>query len=370
VAGLGDLGSRVLELLAGESSIGTLLGCGRVSAGSLGTVHQAALVSDTLGGAATVAHVRADLADRGSVAAALRATTPDVVVLAGSRHSWWRTPPAAEAVPYGVWLPLQLSLTRTLMQALTDVGLPTRVVALAYPDAAGPVLAAEGLAPHVGAGNVAEVAAKLRVLAAASSGVPRGEVDVRLVLHHAAERLAFSLFDPGSTVGGPLPPYWASVTVGGRPLPPEVVDDLLRSDYPLPAGTGSHQLTAATTVDLVRALTGDAPRRLHAPAPGGLPGGYPVVVSEDGVEVDLGDDLTLDAAIDLNQRAARFDGIEEVGADGTVVFTDEASGAAREVLGVELGSVAPDELERCADELQQALARLDASRRPGARSPA
>jgi hypothetical protein len=359
VAGLGDLGSRVLELLAGEPSVAELVGCGRASPRSLGSVHQAALVADALGGPSSVRHVAADLRDPSALAAALQDTTPDVVVLAGSRHSWWRTPPAASPAPYGVWLPLQLSLTRTFMRVLAEEGLASRVVALAYPDAAGTVLAAEGLAPHVGGGNVAEVAAKLRVVTAARTGVPRSDVDVRLVLHHAAERLAFSLFDPAATAdSGPLPPYWARVKVAEEVLPAEDVDELLRSDYPLPTGTGSHQLTAATTVELVRGLLADVPRRLHAPAPGGLPGGYPVVVSRHGVELDLGDELTLDEAVRVNQLAARSDGIEEITPDGTILFTEEASTAARELLGVRLRSVALDDLDRCADALEAALERL------------
>lgn len=96
----------------------------------------------------------------------------------------------AGALPYAAWLPLQVPLVRRLMEARREAGVRAPVVALAFPDAIGPVLAAAGLAPDAGAGNVAEVAAKL----AACAEHAREEVEVRLVMHHASERLAFGAF--------------------------------------------------------------------------------------------------------------------------------------------------------------------------------
>lgn len=360
VAGLGDLGGRTLELLSGNPRIETLLGGGAATERSAGLVAQAGLIAETLQGAAHVGHVEMDLADVAAVASVLRDRQPDVTVLAASRHSWWRTPPVARGLPYGVWLPLQLSLMRTFMQAHREVASRSRVVALAYPDAAGPVLAAEGLAPHVGAGNVAEVAAKLQLLAAAEQGCRRGEVEVRLVMHHAAERLAFALFDPGTTATA-LPPYLAQVTVKGRTVPPAVVDRLLRAPYPLPAGTGSHQLTAATVAALVDALIGRTRQRLHVPSPGGLPGGYPAVVSSEGIELDLPPGVSVDEAVAVNEQAAVFDGIAGIGADGTVHYAASATEAVREVLGLTLADVPLDRLTEVADELDRSLRTISAA---------
>jgi hypothetical protein len=360
VAGLGDLGGRVLELLAADDRIGTLTGCGRRTEEATALVHQAALVSAASRGAERVGHVEVDLGSEPAVREVLDRARPDVVVFAASRHSWWRTPAAARNLPYGVWLPLQLSLLRVFMRALRASAARSTVVALVHPDAAGPVLAAEGLAPDVGAGNVAEVAAKLEVLVAEEHGCRRADVDVRLVLHHAAERLAFSLFDPGPGPGSSTsdPPYLARVTVAGEVLPDDEVDRLLRQPYPLPQGTGSHQLTAATVGALVGALLDDAPQRLHVPAPSGLPGGYPVVVHRGAVELDLPPGVDRAEAVAVNERAARHDGIAEVGADGRIILTEEASAAAADVLGLHLERVGPDDLDRVADELAEALDRL------------
>lgn len=370
VAGLGDLGGRIFELLAGNPRIGTLLGCGRTTAQSVALVAQTALIADTLGGPAHVRHLAIDLTDQPGVAQMLRRATPDLVVFTASRHSWWRTPPVARTLPYGVWLPLQLSLLRTFMRAHSDAATSGPVVALPHPDAAGPVLAAEGLAPDVGAGNVAEVAAKLRLLAAEELRCHRDEVDVRLVLHHAAERLAFELFAPftdtnprGHAVpeGGapPLaPPYLAQVTVRAKPLPAQAVDRLLRRAYPLPTRTGSHQLTAVTVARLVDALLTDEPQQLHAPAPAGLPGGYPLRVSGRAIELNLPDSITRADAIAVNERAATFDGISAIGTDGTIHYTAEVTSAAHHVLGLSLQEVPLTALDEVAGRLDRVLRTL------------
>lgn len=363
VAGLGDLGGRTLEMLAGHPRVGRLVGCGSASARSAGLVAQAALIADTLGGPDRVDHEPVDLSDQDSVADCLTRVAPDVVVFAASRHSWWRTPTVARSVPYGIWLPLQIALLHTFMRAHRDTGSTSVVVALPHPDVAGPVLAAEGLAPHTGAGNVAEVAAKLRLLAAAQEGCAREEVTVRLVLHHAAERLAFPLFDysaSGSTAGvaatAPArPPYVAEVTVRGERMATDVVDGLLSGPYPLVDGTGSHQLTAATTARLVDALLGDEPQSLHVPSPAGLPGGYPVLVGRGSVEVDLPPTISLADAVSVNERAAVFDGIRAIGPDGTVHYSDEARATAREVLHLSLEDIPLSGLTRAAARLDTVL---------------
>ena len=179
----------------------------------------------------------------------------------------------------------------------------------------------------------------------------------RKAVHHAAERLAFTLFDTGTTATEP-PPYLAEVTVRGQSLVTADVDRLLREPYPLPAGTGSHQLTAATVAALVDALIGERPRHLHVPSPHGLPGGYPTVVSSGGIQIDLPSGVGLSEAVAVNERAAVFDGIAGVDADGTLHYTQSATTAAREILGLTLADVPLDHLAATADELHRELKRM------------
>ena len=101
----------------------------------------------------------------------------------------------------------------------------------------------------------------------------------------------------------------------------------------------------------MRALLRDEPTATHAPAPNGLPGGYPVRLSQRGVELDLPERLRQDEAIAVNERAARFDGIERIEPDGTIVFTGDVAAATERLLGLRLERVRPDEVDDVAGEL-------------------
>jgi hypothetical protein len=339
VIGLGDLGTRVLDALARLPEIERLVGASRDEEHGRGRAGQAALVAELAGGPRSVEFERLDVGDVAATASCLARIDPDVVVMAASRLTWWR-PPRDEllaARPLGIWLPLQLTLVRSLMVAGREARSRAVVVSLPYPDGVGPALAPLGLAPDLGAGNVAETAPKLARLAGPGA-------EVRLVMHHAVQRVAFA---QSGDVGVHLhhlgePPWAAEVRVDGERLDDERVRELFRAPYPLPAGRDTHELTAASTAETVRALLGDMPVATHAPAPGGRPGGYPVRVSRAGVELDLPERLDEAAAVALNERAARWDGVERIEADGTIVFTEP-------VLGFE--RVSPDEVDAAAEEL-------------------
>jgi len=344
VIGLGDLGTRVLDSLARLPELERLVGASRDEEHGRARAAQAALEAELLGGPRHVEFERLDVSDPAAMATLLARVDPDVVVMAASRLTWWR-PPADERLarmPYAIWLPLQLTLVRSLMLAHRDAGARARVLSLPYPDGVGPALAPLGLAPHLGAGNVAETAPKLGRLAGPGA-------EVRLVMHHAAQRYAFqSMSDVGVHLHQPLghpgePPWAAEVRVGGERLDDERVRELFRAPYPLPSGRDTHDLTAAATAHAVRASLADTPVATHAPAPGGRPGGYPVRLSRAGVELDLPEGLDEAAAVALNERAARWDGIDRIEADGTIVYTEPFLGYDR---------VEPGEVDAVADELE------------------
>jgi hypothetical protein len=320
VVGLGDLGSRVLDLLARSPRVERLIGMTRDADRGAARVAQCRLVAALADGPRHV-EFRAigDVAEAAEVDA-------DVLVAAATRHTWWK--PSPKGVPYGTWLPLQLTLVRDLMRARPRA----RVVCLPYPDGVGAALAPLGLAPDIGAGNVGETAPKLALL---SGG------DVRLVMHHAAQRYAFPSFGFLGDDTEEEPPWAAEIVVAGERVDP---GPYFHADWPLPTGTVSHDLTGASTVQVVEALLSETPVRAHAPAPRGLPGGYPVRLSRDTIAVDWPDEA---AAVAINERAQCWDGIERVEPDGTIVFT-------RELFGVGTARVAPHELDAVADALEEA----------------
>jgi hypothetical protein len=361
VVGLGDLGSAVLNALANSSRIDRLIGGTRTAEIGQAQTSQAALIACLAGGPRRVSFEHADVWDVAGTAGLLRRLDPEIVVMAAARQTWWR-PPALEgspegkimaALPYAVWLPLNLPLVRRLMEARRVAGSCATVVCLPYPDAIGPLLVPLGLAPDIGAGNVTEVSAKLAVLAAAEYSVRLRDVEVRLVLHHAVEKLAFGAFTVlglDEEVDGE-PPWYGAISVLGRPLPLAEVQHFLRLPYALVPGRGSHPFTAMATAHLVAALLSDRPVHTHAPAPGGLPGGYPVVLSRDGIATDLPPSIDLATAIILNEEAARWDGIERVEADGTLVYTSTAARATEHAFGFRMERVGPADHEAIGEEI-------------------
>jgi hypothetical protein len=356
VVGLGDLGERVVDSVA-RLPLGRVAAIGRSHERADRVAYQAALVAGILGGADRVEPFRADVGDVEATAALLGGLAPQVIVMAASRHTWWRTPPGLRPIPYGLWLPLHLGLVRDLVRARDEAGLSAPVVALPAPDAVGPALRTIGCAPELGAGNVAEVAVKLRRLAAVEEHVAPELVSVRLVAHHAVERYAFDAFrtlggPEGGLAGGP-PPFRAHVEVEGRVLPDERVRALLRSRYPLLEGRGSHAMTAAATAATVAALLDDVPQHIHVPAPGGRPGGYPVRASAAGVELDLPDGTSESDAVAINTTAARWDGIERIEEDGEVVFTREAANEVERLLGWRLERFVVGEADAVAAEMER-----------------
>jgi hypothetical protein len=353
VVGLGDLGSRVLDVLARSPRIERLVGSGRDPERGGARAGQCRLVAALQGGSRRVEFVRNDVGDVAATATLLRALDPDVIVTAASRHTWWRG--AVEGVPYGAWLPLQLTLVRDLMRARREAGSAAVTVCLPFPDNVGPALAPLGLAPDLGAGNVTETAAKLELLAGEGA-------EVRLVMHHAAQRYAFPDFaalggdDPGE------PPWAAEARVDGRPLPQARVQELFHAPWPLPWGRDSHDLTAAAVAQVVEALLSETPRPTHAPAPAGRPGGYPLRIGGGRIALDLPPSIDEEQAVAINSRAARWDGLERVEPDGTLVFTDAVAEATEARLGVRVDRVAPGDTDAVADELERARERWNASR--------
>ena len=167
-------------------------------------------------------------------------------------------------------------------------------------------------------------------------------------MHHAAQRVAFRSL---ARDGEDEPPWAAEVLVRGERLSDEEVRRLFRAPWPLPEGRNTHELSAAATAHTVRALLRDEPTATHAPAPNGLPGGYPVRLSRRGVDLDLPSQLSTEDAVVLNERAAAFDGIDRVERDGTIVFTGDVAAGTERLLGLRLARIRPDEVDAVADEL-------------------
>jgi hypothetical protein len=102
---------------------------------------------------------------------------------------------------------------------------------------------------------------------------------------------------------------------------------------------------------LIRAVLSEEGAFLGAPPPNGRPGGYPIIVSSEGVQLAPIKNLPLAEAIAINEQSHRFDGIEYIEEDGTTVFRSEATDILRSTLGYVCDRLPPSETEERANEL-------------------
>lgn len=360
LVGLGHLGRPVLDLLAASPWLGRVVAGRRSRAAGEAACRMARLSGLALGdGAPEVEFAQLDVADAARTAELVERVRPDLVLHTASLQTWWWTGllPEEAARPlrgigFGAWLPLHLPVTLALMRSLAGAGWDGPVLSAPFPDVTGPILERLGLAPTSGVGNVAEIVPKLRHLAGARLGVPPADVEVTLVGHHAL--LGTSLGREARPPAGEVPPHHLRIRAAGEDVTDRVdAESLLVEPWPLPGGAAWGRLTAACTLRLVRAVLSPGTTRLHAPSPGGLPGGYPVLAGDGEVRPAPIEGLSLEEAVELNRRSHRFDGIDAIEPDGTVVLTDGAAGALRDTLGFECPRVRPDEAADLGRELAE-----------------
>jgi hypothetical protein len=353
LVGLGDLGGVILELLTRQpwlerivvGSVDADAAAARCNLAQLGAIAQ--------GYEPTISFIPLDLRDTDRVAEVIHREHPDIVLSTASLQTWWLPdllPPVKsqliKGAGFGVWLPVHSLLTVKLMQALEKCVYDGLVLTAPFPDVANCMLARMGLAPTCGVGNLGEIVPKVRLLAARRLEAELEGVSVTLVAHHALQR--YAMWQPE----GDPPPYFLRVELDGEDVTEAVrADELLFAQFPVARGRVIHFLTAATTVNLLRALSLKERTFLHVPAPNGLPGGYPVWASSSGVDPCDIEGLPLGDAIAINERSHRYDGIESIEPDGTVVFRSESAAIFRDELGYDCERLAPDDIGARATEL-------------------
>ncbi|GGK49531.1 hypothetical protein [Salinarimonas ramus] len=356
IVGMGDLSCNVLTLLAQDPDTNRLVLAGR----DVETVRRRAnlvrFTAHNLGHVPEIEAVGIDLDDIDATAETLARVRPDIVFMGASLQSWRVITglPAAvfealDEAQFGPWLPMHLTLNYKLMQAVRRSGVDAKVVNAAFPDAVGPVLAKVGLAPTIGIGNVANIIPALTYGVAHVTGKDVADVELRLVAQHYFSHYVPRFGDAGRGA------YHLTARVGGQRLDGELdhsaVFSQLNGRLKRLGGVAGQLLTASSAVRVVEAMATDSGILAHAPAPDGLPGGYPVRVYRDGGVLDLDESLDRAEAIRINEDCQRADGIEAIEDDGTVVFTEPEMAIMKSMLGYECRRMALADVEDWAEEL-------------------
>jgi len=356
IIGAGNVGTHTLDLLARREDAPRITVAGRDDEHLTRQVNLSRMVATQLGYPSRLGHTVVDVDDIDRTAETLARLRPDVVFSTVSLQAWWvinELPRdvlvALDAAEIGPWLPMQLTLLHKVMRAVDATGYRPLVVNVALPDATHAILDKVGLAPTIGAGNVANIVPALRHAAADQLDIDVRRVEVRLVMEAFVSHRVPRTGEPGGA------PYHIAVLEDGTDVTGQVdVAALLKavaSRYRRLGGARGAAVTAASAVTVIEALTGTAPRVVHAPGPSALVGGYPVAVSAEGIEVELPQGVMLEQARAINERSLWYDGIAEIRDDGSVRFSDPHMDIVREMLGYDVREMKLADSEACAQEL-------------------
>jgi hypothetical protein len=113
----------------------------------------------------------------------------------------------------------------------------------------------------------------------------------------------------------------------------------------------SDSKVASSGVKNALAILNNTGEITHSPGPHGLPGGYPVRLSSKGAEVVLPEGIGMEEAIRINEGGQKYDGIEKIEDDGTVICTEEAVKLMKELFGYDCRRIGVGEMEEKAKEL-------------------
>lgn len=362
IIGLGDLGGYVLEFLA------RLPGISRIVAGDVNEewgiqkVNSAILGASQLNLFPQIHFIRMDLNDIQGMSKILHQEEAEVIYNSTTLQSWWvitQLPKALyqeiDEARFGPWFPMHFVLAHKLMKAVKASGIQAHVANAAFPDAVNPALGKLGLAPTVGIGNIDNLAPSLRLAVSRKLNIPLPSVTIFLIAPHF-----FSYYTSrfGQTGGCP---YLLKVMVHDKDVTSQLNSDELFADLlkyaRRPSSLKAHPVVAASAVKIIRGLFHDTRELGHAPGPNGLPGGYPILISSSGVEVVLPQGISLEEAVRVNSQAQKFDGIEEIENDGTVLLTDKSAKIMKRLLDFDCQVYKIAQMEEKARELDERFKR-------------
>jgi len=358
VIGLGELGGIVLELLARVPNISKIVTADLSEDQGVRRTNTALMGASYLNLYPDIKFVKMDLNNIEESARIIQEINPKVIYSATTLQSWWVIdvlPKELHAQLYkdfcglGPWIPMHLLLIHKLMQAVQKSGVNPIVINSSFPDNVNPVLAKIGLAPHVGIGNIDLIVAQWRKVVGELLGVPLRRVQVYIFGHH------YSSYNLGRTGTGLSAPYYLKIMVEDKDVTANFNIQDLAKEIPVRAkrtpGGQINWIVASSAARVILGILNDTNELSHAPGPEGLVGGYPVHLNKEGAKVYIPEGMTREKAIQINEEAQKWDGIEKIKEDGTVIFTDIAYNTFKELLGYDCKELKIDEIEDRAKEL-------------------
>lgn len=225
---------------------------------------------------------------------------------------------------YGIWAPLAVKYTKTIMDAAELAGSQAIVINTSYSDAVIPWLKGAGCRyPDFGSGNLNHLIPRIQFAVGGILGVgDPWNLDVTLATAHFHDVVVSK---EGHAEGVE---QLLDIRYHGKPLAIDQAEVLRHCKIPMPVDAKRNMMNASSNYQIIsgllRAVRNRERVKLHIPGPLGELGGYPVVVdgSRDTPVVSIDEDVfPLREMREKNRQSMALDGIEGVQGD-ELIYTD------------------------------------------------
>jgi len=348
IVSLGELGTNLLEAVARAGLFDRIVVGSRSLSKAQERANNAIIGAGIEGVFPTIDAIELDVDDPKAVQT-LRQINPDYIFTAPSLLPWWKLDASKSPLPFASYTALHLSLMAKFRDLIFEADINTLWIGASFPDVINAVLNRTGFGPDCGIGNVQEPIPKIQIAVARRLSCAPQDVQIHLVAQHAFEY--FALNDGAEDA---WPPYLLKATARGQDVT-DIAQDVLTQPFPFPYDLHFNRVTASAGLVALKALTAANPTSLHLPGIGKLIGGYPVLASQAGIDLDLPDEWSLSQAVAVNEASLKWDGIETVEADGTIIFTRETREGLFNLLGRQVDTLSIIDAHDQANDLLKAL---------------
>jgi hypothetical protein len=361
IFGLGDLGGWVLEFLARRVGVSTIIGCDKRKDWGSKKINGAASGAGAEGYDKTMVFEECDVYDTDRTAELISKYKPDFIYSGMTLMSWtvYTFLPhdmheQTKKIAGGPVVPVHLTLIYKLMQAVKKSGVNPVVLNNSWPDIVNPMLWGAGLGVLVGGGNLDNIVSEMRRKVSVKENVPISAITVYFLCEHVINVIG---------VRGGIP-YYLKIMIGDKDITSKYDTASLISDRlmaPCPPEWLSwiiHPQVASSTVKNIMAVLNDTNELTHSPGPNGMIGGYPMRIGAKGVKIELPAGMTMEQAIKYNTDQAKYEGVEEIKKDGTLIVTEEARKITKDLLGMECREIKVADTADWAKELIKAFKKL------------
>ena len=327
ILSLGELSTALLEAVARSNLFDRIVVGSRSGLKAVLRANNAIIGAGIEGYYPKIEGAKFDVDDP-SFSSDLQKIDPDIIFSAPSLMPWWKLDETNKPpLPFAGYMSLHLALMSKFRDRIGEANIGARWIGASYPDVINPVLSRSGFGPDCGIGNVQEPIPKLKAGVARRLDCHPQDVVIHLVAQHA-----FEYYVLNDKTDKEFPPYLLKATVDGRDQS-AMAESVLRESFAFPYDLHFNRVTASAGLVALRALCSSTTSEIHLPGIKQFVGGYPARVSNSQIEIYLPPEWSLDQAIETNNRSLKWDGIELIENDGTVVFTEETQQAFHRLLG-------------------------------------